>query len=365
MGFTATVASLARIADSFDRYSGNRIGGTTTRGILSPYAAPSNLVSLTLPDLYELFGITEWSMMTREIAMQIPAVFRARAILLSLIPDKPLKAYFGADLVTEQPTFLYRTPGIVSPWQRMANTLDDLIFYPYSLWLTQRGAERNGRKDILNAVHCPYSSWQINDLGQIEIANEDGGWDVASEDEVILIPGPSEGLLYYARQTLQGARALDSAWVSRAQNPSPITEVHMTDDISLDDIEMAAVRDDYAAARRATNGSVVVTPAGVQIIDHGAADAPLMIEGRNASRLDIAAFFNLPGAILDASQAQATLTYVTEQNTRASVYDLSIPYWIRPIEGRMSQDDIVARGQSVRFDFSTLAPAAPGPVTED
>jgi hypothetical protein len=284
---------------------------------------------------------------------------------MSLIADKPLKAWLGQTVVPEQPSFLYRTPGIVSPWQRMANTLDDLIFYPYSLWITQRGADRNGRKDILNAVHCPYASWQINELGQIEIANEDGGWDVASEDEVILFPGPSEGLIAYARRTLQGAASIEAAWVSRAQNPSPITELHLTDDIALDDEETLQVRDDWAAARRSSNGAVAVTPSNIQVIDHGAADAPLMIESRNASRLDIAAFFNLPGALLDASLATATLTYVTEANTRASVYDLSIPYWIRPIEGRLSQDDIVARGQSVRFDFSTLAPAAPGPVTED
>lgn len=365
MGFRSDVATLARIADSFASPGPNHIGGNSTRGILSPYASTSGLVSLALPDLYELFGVTSWDLVTREVAMTLPAVFRARAILLSLIPDKPLKSWLGDTLVTEQPSFLYRTPGIVSPWQRMANTLDDLIFYPYSLWLTQRGAERNGRKDILNAVHCPYSQWQINELGQIEIANEDGRWDVADEDEVILFPGPSEGLLAYARNTLSGARALDSSWVSRAQNPSPITEVHLTDDIGLDDEETVSVRDDFAAARRAANGAVVVTPSNVQIIDHGAADAPLFIEGRNASRLDIAAFFNLPGAILDASQAQSTLTYVTEQNTRASVYDLSLPYWIRPIEGRLSQDDIVARGQSVRFDFSTLAPNQPAPVTED
>jgi hypothetical protein len=312
-----------------------------------------------------MFGITSWDLMTREIAMSLPAVYRARAILLSLIPDKPLKNWYGAELVNPQATFLYRTPGIVSPWQRMANTIDDLIFYPYSLWLTERGAVRNGRKDILNAVHCPYSSWQINELGQVEILDADNHWQVASEDEVILFPGPSEGLLAYARRTLQGAAALDAAWVSRAQNPAPITELHLTDDIALDDDETIATRDAWVAARRSANGAVAVTPSNVQVIDHGAADAPLLIEGRNASRLDIAAFFNLPGAILDASQAQSTLTYVTEQNTRASVYDLSIPYWIRPIEGRLSQDDIVARGQSVRFDFSTLAPAAPGPVTED
>jgi phage portal protein BeeE len=129
---------------------------------------------------------------------------------------------------------------------------------------------------------------------------------------------------------------------------------------------MVATQESWVNARRAKNGAVAVTPANVEVIDHGSsADANLYIEGRNSSRMDIASFFNLPGAILDASQAQASLTYVTEQNTRSSVYDLTLPYWVRPIESRFSQDDVVPRGQRVAFDFSTLAPTAPGPVSED
>jgi phage portal protein BeeE len=101
------------------------------------------------------------------------------------------------------------------------------------------------------------------------------------------------------------------------------------------------------------------------VIDHGQADAVLFIEGRNSSRLDIAAFFNLPGAILDATTATASLTYVTQEGTRTSVYDLTLPYWVRPIESRLSQDDVCAAGQSIRFDFSSLAPNQPGIITED
>src|SRR5690606_37481773 len=155
--------------------------------------------------------------------------------------DKPLNAWRGTTLVdiTEQPAFLHRTPGIMGPWQRMARTLDDHFFYGLSLWATQR-AERSsdGRRPILNAQHVLYDDWRINDLDQIEVRNLDGGWDVADEDEVLLIPGASEGLLAYATRTLAGSRDLEQAWITRARNPSPITELHITDDTQLEADEM-------------------------------------------------------------------------------------------------------------------------------
>lgn len=362
MGFRSDVKTLARIADSFATVP------DVNRGIRSPFAG--DLSRIVVPDLLGLFGIDDWSCFGREQAMSIPGVFRARAILLSLIADKPLVGWRGAERVPQpdQPSFLPRTPGILGPWQRMARTLDDLIFYPWSLWLTERGAENTpgGRRPILNAVHCPYESWQVNELGLIEVKNQDGGWDVADEDEVMLIPGPSEGLIAYARRTLSGAAAIEDAWVTRARNPSPITELHLTEDIPLDDDEVTEVRDAWVNARRSSSGAVAVTPVNVEVIDHGGdASADLYVEARNAYRLDVAAFFNLPGAILDASTATASLTYVTQEGTRTSVYDVSLPYWTRPIESRLSQDDVVPSGQSVRFDFSSLAPTAPTITTED
>jgi phage portal protein BeeE len=93
----------------------------------------------------------------------------------------------------------------------------------------------------------------------------------------------------------------------------------------------------------------------VEIIERGAngSDSALYIEGRNASKMDIAAFFNLPASVLDATSATASLTYVTQEGNRSSLDDMTLPYWIGPIASRLSQDDIVPAGQSVRFDFSS------------
>jgi hypothetical protein len=362
MGFFSDVRALASLAEA----SLTPSPGASETGIRSPWAG--DLTRIVLPDLLGLYGIDAPDCITRAEAMSVPGVFRARAILLTLIADKPLNAWrAGAQVpAAEAPTFLHRTPGILGPWHRMACTIDDLIFYGWSLWGTKRGEVRNGRRDILQAVHIPYHRWRVDEVTErIQLVNADGQFEDADDSEVLLIPGPSEGLLAYGSRSMQGAVSLERGWVDRALFPQALTELHLNDDTQLDDAETIATRDAYAEARRVRGGSVTVTPNNIDVIDHGSTDSAMFIEGRNASRLDIAAFFNLPGAILDATTAQASLTYVTQEGTRTSVYDLSLPYWVRPIEARLSQDDVVAAGQSVRFDFSTLAPTAPGPVTED
>lgn len=362
MSLRSEVKSLAALADRFltDTYVG-------PNGVRSPFAG--DLSRIVVPDLLSLFGIDETECVTRAEAMSIPAVARGRAILLSLIADKPLHAWrYDVRLdFSEQPAFLYRTPGQLGTWQRMARTVDDLIFYPWSLWKLQRGALNNGRRPILNAVHVSYEDWGVDDdSGLIYLYDEDGGREYPDADDVMLIPGPWEGLLAAGSRSLRGAAALERTWVDRAQNPSPLTELHLTDNTQLDDDEAVATRDAWAAARRSRTGAVALTPSNIDVIDHGTADAALFIEGRNSSRMDVASLLNLPGAILDASTAQASLTYVTQEGTRTSVYDLSLPYWVRPIEARLSQDDIVPAGQSVRFDFSSLTTATPTPIhTED
>lgn len=337
-------------------------------GIRSPFSG-SGLGTLLVPDLAGLFGLDEFSCIDRDQAMSIPGVARGRGILLSLIPDKPLAPWRGAESIpVSTQAWLQRTPGTLSPWDRMADTIDDFIFYPYSLWKVVRGAaDTAGRRPIVDAVHIDYDIWGFDsDTRIIWIDGDDGEREYPTPDEVILFRSPTGGLLNYTRRTLSGSASLERTWVTRAGNPSPITELHITDDAHLEESELTDLQSNWVTARNAVNGAVAVTPAGVTVIDHGTADPALFVEGRNSSRMDIASFFNMPGAILDATTAQASLTYVTQEGTRTSLYDLTLPFWIRPIESRLSQDDVVPSGQSVRFDFSSLTSPNPTPiVTED
>lgn len=299
----------------------------------------------------DIFG-DAFPQMSRDQAMTIPGVARGRGILLSLLADKPLVDYKGGDRIEDQPNWLYRSPGWQGPWRRMANTIDDHIFYPWSLWGCKRGAASSGLKPILEAWHIHYDDWQVDEAGRICVVDEDGQFMPVDEDEVILIPGPSEGLLAYATRTLLGAVDLERTWASRAKNPIPAIDLHETAATDMDDLEAQQFVDAWAKARLDPNGAVAFTPWNIEARALGQYSPDMFIEARNAVRLDLAAFFQLPGSLLDASTATASLTYVTQQGQASSVDLLTVPYWARPIEDRLSQDDVVPIGHIVRFAWA-------------
>jgi hypothetical protein len=326
------------------------LGAATTaspmppQDVASPFAA-GQLQSIVWSDI---FGQST-EIMTREEALAIPGVHKARAVLLALIADKPLVAYKGEERMPTQPTWTRRTSGAVSPWHRMAVTIDDLIFFGWSLWAVKRGAARQ----VLDAERVPMGMWKFGDGGVVMVTDPNTGkLRPADDDEVVLIPGPSEGLLAYAGRSLGGARDVEEAWVERAKHPFMI-DLHQTVEGNLDPTEAQEIVDAWASARESSG--IALTPYDVQANDLGATvDSGLYIEGRNASRIDIANFFNLPAALLDGSLSTASLTYSTQEGRRNDVVDYTLPYWTRPLEGRLSQDDVVPAGQHVRFDLASL-----------
>lgn len=334
--------------------------GTAT-GVISPWAT-GELSKIVWSDIFGMQGAS----VTRTEALSIPGVFKARATLTSLIADKPLKAYRGDVELVNQPTFLYRTDGGVSPWQRMAATIDDLIFYGKSLWLVARAADGS----ITEAQRWPIEWWEITPDGELRVQPNASSPKVPlPEENAILIWGPSEGLLTLGVRTLRGAADIESTVAARARSPIPAAVLReTTSDADIQPEEAQELIASWVRARQDPNGAVAYLPYGIELEALGDTNTDLFTEARNASRIDIANFFNLPASLLDGSLSTASLTYSTQEGKRNEVFDYGLPYWIRPIEERLSQDDVVPRGQRVRFDFSALLtnPQNPtGPVTED
>src|SRR5687768_11399096 len=75
----------------------------------------NNLTQIVIDDIYG--DIPE--LIDRSTAMKVPAVSRARDLLVGSIADLPLIAYNNQTPVTRQPTWAYRSD-FMSPWHRMA-----------------------------------------------------------------------------------------------------------------------------------------------------------------------------------------------------------------------------------------------------
>lgn len=322
-------------------------------GVVSPWSE-GQLQQFVWSDI---FG-TDTLPVTRKEAMSLPSVAVARGLLLGELAGRPLRALRGQDFLDPQPAWLYRTDTDLPPWHRMAQTIDDLIFYGHSLWVVERGAENQ----IIDAVRVPFDKWEIDTDGQILINGIQP--DARS---VIYFPGPFEGLLNVAGRTIRGAVDLEASWAGRARTPSPAIVLEEKEDNGMTQEEASAYVKAVAAARRDPDGTVMFVPYALNARFEGQVSSDLMIEARNAVKLDVANFMNIPTAMLDAALPKASLNYETQEGRTESFIE-RLPYWTEPIEARLSMDDVCPRGQRIRFDFSPHSNrqgGQVGPYTED
>jgi hypothetical protein len=341
--------------------TGHLLGPTYPRNI--EVRSPWTVGALNPLVWNDIFG-TETMWVSRGEAMTVPGVVKGRSVLVSLIADKPLIAYRDEERLDPQPRWLFWTAGQVSPWMRMTMTIDDLVFFGWSLW----GRKNGSRGEILDAWRIPAEFWQFDANGRVLVRDDETGeYQPVDDTEVILFQGPSAGLLATATRTLRGAAELEQAWIKRAKNPIPAIDLHETVESGMTETEAQEVVDGWAAARSDPNGAIAYTPYNVEARALGQLSPDMFIEARNFIRLDIAAFFALPAAMLDASLSTASLTYSTQEGKFAEVFGSTLPYWMRPIEARLSQDDVVPNGQSIKFDISSVVPGLRQPPipTED
>jgi len=354
---------LDRLGIGRDRFRG--IASTFNLGVRSPWADGS-LSAIIWSDLIGQ-DVFEALPLTREQAISIPAVSKARNLLVSTIAPWPLRAFRRNDDGTDEETtrqhpWLYRTNGTESPYDRMAWTVDDVIFYGASLWVVERGAaDKDGRRPILAAERCPIDKWTVTD-GHILVDEQD-----IPDEEIILFNPPFEGLLRLGNRTLRGAIDTENAWTGRMRNPIPLVELKVTDDSNLTQEEVEAYVKAWAAARRDPNGAVNFTPPGIELVVHGDIKPELFQEARNGIRTDVGSYVNIRASMLDGTIGIDSLTYTTKDGEKNLFYELDVPFWSDPIEGALSQDNCVPRGQRVRFDKYAAynLPVSTGVPTED
>ncbi len=328
--------------------------------IVSPWAEGS----LSTVVWSDVIGADVEKPLTRTEAMQSPGFRKARDLLCGTAMRFPLIALQGDTPLSDadQPTWLYRTDGGVSPQMRMAWTVDDLLFYGSSLWQVTRGTDGK----ILDAERLPWEWWDVTPAGAILVQ----GKPVPARD-VIYFPSHTDPLLTSAATAIRTARSVDESVARRAASPVPVMEIHETGngDMPITMDEAKELVKTYNTARRDPEGATVFTPAAYELKPHGAnADSGALVEGRNASRLDAANHTGVPASMLEGSSAGASLTYVTTEGKRSEFLEYGVTPWLTTVEARLSMDDVVPRGTRVAFDLAALYtpnPSATGAERQD
>jgi len=315
----------------------------------------------------DLVGGTN-TLLTRAAAIAIPAVARQRHLLCGTIARCPLRVVDGPTntlVPASSWRWAHRTDGPVHPYHRMLWTVDDLLFHGWSLWRATRGwaDPSSATRPLLSAERIPWERWDTDAAGRIQVDGE-----LVGADEVIVIPGPHEGILSFGAGAIR--RTIDNldAAANAARNPSAYLELHYVGDKPLNPDEKAQLIADWAAARRGENGGVAYTNKAIELREHGSHEAHLLIEGRNADAVDMSRLVSSPAAMADATNAGASLTYETTEGRNAEFIDYGVGLYMDAIAARLSMDDVVPRGQRTTFDTTELravAPAGTGPQSDD
>jgi hypothetical protein len=322
----------------------------------------------------DVFGTSMDRPVSRWEAMAVPAMARARHLIVGAVARLPLVEYDGPDLVTPPATWMQSTSGQLaadatarrlgigpqSPWQRMADTVDDLVFYGEALWLvTQRFAEAPGRPVCM--VHVPYTAWTRDPAGHyVDVDHTPLG-----DDRVVLIRGPHEGVLRFGAPTVRQATDLERTAADVARRPLRF-ELHQTTDLELTRAERAEL---IAATRVALsdNQGILFTNAAIETKAHPYGDAALLIAGRNAAALNVARVASVPAALIDATSEGASLEYSTTVSRNLQFVD-NLSMYLDAVTARLSMDDVLPSGHRAAFDtteLTALTPAATDTPTED
>lgn len=308
----------------------------------SAWASPNHLLPVIGPEIPDRIS--------RAGAMRVPAVARARRLIVGAIARCALEARVNGERASEQPRWMIRSDAIQSPWYRMTWTADDLMFYGWSLWGTER--DYDGR--VIRADRIDPALWDMDAQG----VYVDG--KMLDPAEYILIPGPDEGLLSTGADAIRHAKALNRLSQRAAETPSAQIELHQTGGAPLSSEQIKELLSSWASARRGNNGGVAFTNQTIETKEHGKADGQFLIEGRNAAALDIARATGIPAVMIDAAPAGATgtLTYSNAEGRNQELVDYALAPFMAAIAARLSQDDVVPRGWTVAFDLTDLTSLA-------
>ena len=312
-------------------------------GLASPFSpggAAAGLESVVWADVYGLDKLP----ITRAEAMKVPAVARARGLIVATVASCDLEFRTG-DGPTDPPLWAVRTDGPQSPYHRMLATADDLLFYGWSAW----AVDRNTRGEVIRAAHLRRDVWSVDDKGRFVVNDT-----VVRDDSIVLFEGVHEGVLTFGQSSIGHARALARAAETAAENPAAYLELHQISGTPLTDAQIDRLIDRWAAARKGKHGGVAYTNASVEVREHGTFSEHLLIQGRNAAAIDVARVMGVPSTTIDASLQGSSLSYTNTASRMAELIAFGVAPLMSAIVARLGMDDMSPRGTAVDFDVESL-----------
>jgi len=287
---------------------------------------------------------------TRQLAMSVPSVARARNIICGTIGSLPLTTF---NRITGQYVDPHRV--INQPDPRVAGFViynwlaEDIWLYGagYGQVLEMYSSTDGGRVRAWTRVSPDRVTVDTDFLNTEITGYKVDGKSVPLQGvgSLIRFDGPDEGLLHRAGKTIAAAVYLENAAVNYAKEPAP-TMVLKSNGTNLTAERISALLSAWKTARQSR--STAFLNADVNLEQFGFDPKSLQLaEGRQYVALELARACGIPAYFLSAEAT--SMTYSNAVSERRSLVDFSLRPILKAIEERLSLPDFVPNPVMVRF----------------
>ncbi len=289
---------------------------------------------------------------TREQAMSVPSVARARNIICSTIGSLPLETYnhFTKEHLDPNRVIMQPDPRIAGS-AIYAWIAEDLLFHgvAYGQVLDSYAASDNSRVRAWTRVAPDRVTYNLNANQTLITSYMVDGMHVPESGigSLVVFSGLDEGVLNRAGRTIRAAQELEKAAELYAKEPVP-TMVLKSNGTNLAPERITKLLESWKVARN-TRATAFLN-ADVELTALGFDPQKLQLnEARQYLATELARAVGIPASFLSAELTSQT--YSTTVMERKALIDFSLRNIITPIEQRLSMADFVPNGVEVRFDI--------------
>ena len=287
---------------------------------------------------------------TRQLAMSVPSVARARNIICGTIGSLPLTTF---NRITGQYVDPHRV--INQPDPRVAGFViynwlaEDIWMYGvgYGQVLEMYATTDGGRVRAWTriapdriTVDTNYKNTEITGYKVDGIAVP-----ISGVGSIIRFDGPDEGLLHRAGKTIAAAVYLENAAVNYAKEPVPST-VLKSNGTNLTAERISALLSSWRTARQQKSTAFLNADVSIEALGFDPKSLQLA-EARQYVALELARACGIPAYFLSAETT--SMTYSNAVSERRSLVDFSLRPILKAIEERLSLPDFVPNPVMTRF----------------
>lgn len=290
---------------------------------------------------------------TREEALQVPAVNRAHQLVTGVIASLPLHLYkkstgeeLGSPLWLEQPD--YRQPRSVT----IAYTVSSLMLSGVSYWEVTQLYSDDGRPARFAFVANDRVTVQLNAQNtEVKSYAVDGTVrPMAGIGSLVTFQSlANPGILNTGARTIRAALDLERAASVAASTPMPTGYIQNTG-ADLPEDQIGGLLSAWKQARQNRSTAYLSATLRYEPTQFSPKDMAYS-EASQFLSTQIARLCNVPAYLLSADMNNS-MTYANVIDERRQFVDMSLRPYIAAIEDRLSMDDLTAHGNIVRFNVS-------------